>query len=98
MIREIHNNLLPAEPTHPGDVLKEELEARGMTQTELANLTGRPIQTINMIIKGHKGITAETALDFEKAFPEIPADFWLQLDMRYRMNSERLRRQQLKAG
>ena len=54
MTREIHNYLLPAEPTHPGDVLKEELAARGMTQTELARITGRPIQTINMIIKGWK--------------------------------------------
>ena len=35
-----------------------------------------------MIIKGRKGVSAETALDLEKAFPEIPADFWLQLEMR----------------
>lgn len=98
MKREIHNNLLPAEPTHPGEVLKDELEAREITQTELAKITGRPIQTINMIIKGRKGISAETALDLEKALPEIPADFWLQLDMRYRLNVERLRRQERKAS
>ncbi len=36
MAREMHNNLVPAEPTHPGDVLKDELDARGMTQTDLA--------------------------------------------------------------
>lgn len=93
-----HNNLLPAEPTHPGEVLKDELEARGMTQTELTSVIGRPIQTINMIIKGRKGITAETALDLEQAFPEIPADFWLQLDMRYRLNTERLKRKERKVG
>jgi addiction module HigA family antidote len=98
MKHEIHNNLIPAEPTHPGEVLKEELVARGMTQTDLAIATGRPIQTINMIINGRKGISAETALDLEKVLPEIPADFWLQLDMRFRLNVERLRRQERKAG
>jgi len=98
MAREIHNNLLPATPTHPGEVLKDELDARGMTQTELANTIGRPLQTVNMIINGRKGISAETALDLEKAFPEIPADFWLQLDMRFRLNSERLLRRERKAS
>lgn len=93
MRRTFHNSLVPAEATHPGEVLREELAARQMTQTDLAQVTGRPLQTINMIIKGRKGISAETALDLEKAFPEIPADFWLQLDMRYRLNVERLRRQ-----
>jgi addiction module HigA family antidote len=93
-----HNHLVPAEPTHPGEVLKEELAARDMTQTDLAQVAERPLQTINMIIRGRKGISAETALDLERAFPEIPADFWLQLDMRYRLNVERLRRQQRKAG
>lgn len=92
MRRQFHKNLLPAEPTHPGEVLREELAARQMTQTDLAQVTGRPPQTINMIINGRKGISAETALDLEKAFPEVPADFWLQLDMRYRLNVERLRR------
>lgn len=98
MKRIIHNILVPTEPTHPGEVLKEELAARGMTQSDLSRNTGRPIQTINMIVNGRKGISAETALDLEKAFPEIPADFWLQLDMRYRLNIERLRRQERKAS
>jgi addiction module HigA family antidote len=95
---ESHNHLLPAEPTHPGEVLKDELDARGLTQTELARLTGRPLQTINMIINGRKGISAETALDLERALPEIPADFWLQLDLRYRLHTERLRRQTRRAS
>jgi addiction module HigA family antidote len=98
MGRTTHNHLVPAEPTHPGEVLREELATRAMTQTDLAQVAGRPLQTINMIIKGRKGISAETALDLEKAFPEIPADFWLQLDMRYRLNIERLRRHERKAG
>ena len=98
MGRTTHNHLVPAEPTHPGEVLRDELAARDMTQTDLAQVVRRPLQTINMIVRGRKGISAETALDLEKAFPEIPADFWLQLDMRYRLNVERLRRRERRAS
>ncbi|HEY3377659.1 MAG TPA: HigA family addiction module antitoxin [Armatimonadota bacterium] len=94
--RAMHNDLVPSSPTHPGEVLKEEIEARGMTQKEVADLMGRPIQVINMIINGRKGISAETALGLEKAFPEISATFWLQLDLRYRLNVARLKARGLK--
>ena len=49
----------------PGELLDEELEARGMTQRELAARLGRPAQTINEIIKVKKAITPDTALGLE---------------------------------
>ena len=49
-------------PIPPGEVLAEELEARGMTQKELAARLGRPAQVVNEIIKAKKGITPETAI------------------------------------
>lgn len=67
----------------PGDTLLEMLEERGMTQTELAQRTGRPKKTINGIIKGHKAITAETALQLEKVFG-VAARFWLAREQDYR--------------
>ena len=69
--------------TPPGDTLQEMLEERGMSQTELGQRIGRPLKTINGIIKGHKAITAETALQFEKAFG-VPARFWLAREQDYR--------------
>ncbi|MHB9024852.1 MAG: HigA family addiction module antitoxin [Armatimonadota bacterium] len=94
-----HNDLLPAIPTHPGEVLQEEIEARGLTQKQLAEKMGRPVQIVNMILNGRKGISAETAIDLEKAFPEIPAEFWMDLDARYRLHVARLRQRDLrKAG
>ncbi len=74
----------------PGEVLAEELRARGMTQSELARRMGRPIQVINAIVTGKKSITAETALQIEKAL-DIPAEFWLNLEATYQLGRVRAR-------
>ena len=90
--------LVPAIPTHPGDILKNEMEARHMTQREVADIIGRPYQVINGIVNGRKGISAETALDLERVFPEVPAEFWLRVDLSFRLNTARLERMQKKAS
>lgn len=69
----------------PGEYLAEEIEARGVSQTELARKMGRPLNAINEIIKGKKSITADTALQLEEVMPEIPARFWLNLETDYQL-------------
>ena len=69
----------------PGEYLGEEIEARGISQKELARRMGRPLNAINEIIRGKKGITAETALQLEEVMPEIPARFWLNLETDYQL-------------
>jgi HTH-type transcriptional regulator/antitoxin HigA len=73
---------------HPGELLLEELEVRGMTQRDLAETTGRPAQAINEIVKGKKAITAATALDLEAALG-IPAQLWLNMQTTYDLRRER---------
>ena len=51
-----------AEIFPPGEFLREELEARNWSQTELAEIMGRPVRLINEIIAGKKAITPETAI------------------------------------
>ena len=70
----------------PGEYLAEEIEARGLSQKDLARQMGRPVNAINEIINGKKAITAETALQLEAVMPEIPARFWLNLETDYRLN------------
>jgi addiction module HigA family antidote len=55
----------------PGETLRETLESLGMSQAELAQRTGRPKKTINEIIKGKTAITAETAIQLERALVAI---------------------------
>ncbi len=69
----------------PGEYLAEEIEARDMSQKELARRMGRPANAINEIINGKKAITAETALQLEEVMPEIPARFWLNLETDYQL-------------
>ena len=46
---------------------------------------GRPLNAINEIIKGKKSITADTSLQLEEVMPEIPARFWLNLEIDYQL-------------
>lgn len=71
-------------PIPPGDILEEELEARGMTQKELSARLDRPPQAVNEIIKGKKAVTPDTAIALEKVLG-IDAKFWTNLEDDYRM-------------
>jgi addiction module HigA family antidote len=68
-------------PTSPGEMLLEEfLKPMEMTQTELARKMGVPIQRVNTLINGKRGVTAETALLLAKIFKNSP-QFWMGLQM-----------------
>ena len=71
-------------PVSPGSVLKEEIEYRGMTQKELADLMGLPPEIINDIILGKEEITPTTATEIQEALG-ISAQFWLNLETTYRV-------------
>ena len=58
---------VPTVLTVPGDILRRELDARGLSQRAFAEMTGRPEQVVSEIVRGKKRITAETALDFADA-------------------------------
>jgi addiction module HigA family antidote len=77
---------------HPGILLGEELEARGMSQRELARRMSRPYQVVNDILRGRKAITPETALSLEGVLEGISADFWLKLQMEHDLILARERR------
>ena len=58
-------------PTHPGEMLLEEfLEPLGVSQVEAANRMNIPFQRLNAIVKGRRGVSADTALLLE-AFRKI---------------------------
>jgi HTH-type transcriptional regulator / antitoxin HigA len=73
----------PTTVSPPGETLAEVLADRGIPQSDLARRMARPLKTINEIVKGKAAITPETALQLEKAL-EIPADFWLARESRFR--------------
>ena len=80
----IANNLTPFEPTHPGELIKDELEASHITQAKLAESIGVSPSLINEVIKGKRGVNTEMALLIEAAL-NIPADLLLNLQSDYNM-------------
>jgi len=58
----IANNLEPFYPTHPGEVLKDEIEYRGISQKKLATAMGVPYTSINDVLNAKRPINAELAL------------------------------------
>lgn len=80
----IANNLTPFEPTHPGELIKDELEAAHLTQMKLAESIGVKPSFLNEIIKGKRGVNTEMALLIEAAL-DIPAELLLRLQSDYNM-------------
>lgn len=67
---------------HPGFYIKEEMDARGWLQRDLAFILGVPEQGLNMIFSGKRGISPEMAKAFGKAF-DVPAEFFANLQQAY---------------
>ncbi|MBI4897585.1 MAG: HigA family addiction module antidote protein [Actinobacteria bacterium] len=74
----------PAEVFPVGDYLRDEIESRGWTLTDFADILGRPQQVVSQIINGHKEITARTAAEIAAA-TGTNAETWLQLQDSYRL-------------
>lgn len=88
--------LVPAEAFPPGVYLRDELEARGWTAKEFAEILGRPVQAISEILNGHKQIVPETALAIGEALG-TSADMWLNLQTAYNLHQARSSRPQVTA-
>ncbi len=76
-------------PVHPGAILSEELEARGMTCRELARQLGRSARTVGDIVRARRAITVDTALELERVLG-IPARNWLDLQTLHDLTAARL--------
>ena len=80
----IANNLEPAFPTHPGSVLREELECRGISQKKFSQQTGIPYTALNEVLNEKRPISTEYALLIEAALG-ITSEFWLRMQTSYNL-------------
>ncbi len=78
------NNLVPAYTPTPGEILKVELDARGWTQGEFAEIISKPQQAVSQIINGKKQITPETALRISHALGTSP-ELWNNLEAEHQL-------------
>lgn len=81
-----------AQIDHPGGFIKKLLEKSGLSITDAAHRLGIMRTNLSLIINGKRGISAETAIKFEKLFKK-PALTFLKLQMlyEYQMALEKMR-------
>ena len=82
----VANNLEPHFLTHPGEVIKEELEFRGISQRRLASEIGIPVSQLNEVLNAKRSLNAEMALLIEQALG-IDAEPLLSLQVKYNILS-----------
>ncbi|MFI3286960.1 MAG: HigA family addiction module antitoxin [Rikenellaceae bacterium] len=80
--------LKPFYPVHPGEILKEEFEYRGISQKKLSEMLGVPYTMLNEILNCKRQLNTEVALMVEAAFG-ISADMLVNIQMRYNLQTAR---------
>lgn len=71
-------------PIHPGETLREDLEALGMSAAALARQIEVPVNRITQILNGQRAITGDTALRLGRYFG-TSGEFWLNLQKLYEL-------------
>lgn len=69
-------------PIHPGEILREEMDALGLSARALAQALGVAPNRITGILNGERALTADTALRLARYFGTTP-EFWLNLQIAY---------------
>ena len=78
--------LIPFEATHPGEMIKDELKERGLTQKKLAEESGIKASVLSETINGKRSISLNVAVALEKVL-DIPADMWMNMQTQYDLDS-----------
>ena len=79
-------------PVHPGEILRDELDALGMSANALSKALDVPVNRITAILNGQRGVTANTALRLARYFGTTP-QVWLNLQKTWE-----LRREEIESG
>ena len=80
------------QPVHPGEILRDELDALGLSANALSRELGVPVNRVTMIMNGQRGVSADTALRLARYFGTTP-QLWLNLQKTWE-----LRRAEIAAG
>lgn len=79
---KIANNMESSFLIHPGEMIKDEITSRGISQRKLADMTGISSTVLNEVLNSRRSVSTEYALLFEAALG-IDADIWIGLQNDY---------------
>ncbi len=83
------DNITPFVATHPGEMIKDELSERHITQKQLALETGIKPSVLSETINGKRPVSKDVALALEQALG-IPADIWMNMQTQYDLDTIRI--------
>ena len=81
-----NNRITPFIATHPGEMIRDELKEREMTQKQLATATGIKPSVLSETINGKRSVSLSVAMALEKAMG-IPAEVWMNLQTQFDIDS-----------
>jgi len=77
-----NEDIMPFVATHPGELVRDEMKERGLTQKQLAAMTGLSTAVISELVRAKRSVTTEIATSLEKALG-IPVAMWMNLQEQY---------------
>jgi len=93
---ENRKNIVPAQATHPGILIKDEIAANSnLNQRKLAEKMGVQPSFLNEIIKEKRPVTADTAILLENVL-NISAEYWMNFQSQYELDKARSKRKESK--
>ena len=91
-----NTELTPFKATHPGELIKDELNERGMSQRELCDRSGIKPSILSATINGKRAVSLNVAIALEKAL-DIPAEIWMNLQTQYELDCANIARRDNKS-
>lgn len=87
----------PAIATHPGDILRCELQERGLKQREFAKMIGMQPSNLSALIKGKRNVTPDIAVKLENAL-SISFNFWMNCQANYEYDTKTIEERERAKG
>lgn len=84
-----NNNSTPFVATHPGELIRDELKERDMTQKQLSEQTGIKTSVLSETINGKRSVSLNVAVALEKALG-IPAEMWMNMQNQYDLDKVKI--------
>lgn len=91
------NDLIPGDVFHPCEIIRDEMEAQNIKQSDLVKASGYNKSFISLLMNGKRNITTSLAIVLEKVL-NIKAETWIRLQKHYELNKELIELKNLKSA
>lgn len=89
--------MIPGDVFHPSEIIRDELEAQSIKQSELVKVSGLNKSFISLLLQGKRNVTISFAIVLEKVLG-INAETWIRLQKQYELNKELIELKNLKSA